>query len=1152
MAEQWTPRQRQAIEARGGTVLVNAGAGSGKTSVLVERIISLLTDREHPMPADRFLAVTFTNAAANGLAARLHEALQRRIDAQPDDRFIRRQNLLLRRAPICTVHAFCMQLLREHANELDIPLDFTVFDELSAAALHESVRARTLGELYADASSGLREFSALFGRSRSDAETPDMIEQLYKYECNLAFPERWRSRCLSELAEVPFPSSAAGRFLVSYALDALRSAKAICVAALALCDEDEVLVKAYAPAIEGDLDDVNRLSALCEKGVWDDLCAAFRTYSPHRLGSSTGAQTSVRDRANALRKAAKGIITDLSTKCFFADTAACDVDRLRTDKALRALFRATDVFSAHLYEEKCRRRCFEFSDLERLALRLLCGADGNPTPAAAEIAARYDQILVDEYQDTNEVQDLIFRLISRDEKNLFFVGDVKQSIYRFRRADPEIFLRRRASCYPPDAGLFPMRIDLAENFRSGRPVIEAVNGVFESVMSAQAGDTDYGPGEELLPYAGSSEQEPIGMELMFCESEPEAIAAHIRARLDEGYSIDDGGVLRPCRAGDFCILLRSVKGRVQPYAQALEARGIRVCADMSDNFNENSEIAVLLSLLRVIANPRRDVDLCAVLLSPLFGFTPDELLAIRADGQGASFCAALLRGQGDRVRAFLAVLKRLRAQAARLGVGELTELAVDTTNAEVLLCAGADCSRRQANIRMLIDYARSFESTTDASLESFIAVCAYAGEENRISKDGGFSQSADAVSILSVHSAKGLEWPIVIFANAAKPFNLRDNRIPPLQLDAALGAGFRIKTQLEDGGVYNRATPMYRALSLQGIARANSEEMRVLYVAFTRAKQQLIVAASPSDPGKTIEDLLPLADFERIDPFVVLTQSNALPWILLPLLQKYGADILSCTDAPWSAGPYRISCVRAPEAQPEAPEAPEAQPDAAALAALERRAAFRYGKQALTAIPAKRTVSELAKDAAGAPLYCPSYARGSLSGAERGSALHLFMQLADYRAAAANPQAELARLVAGEYIDAAAAATISLAKVRAYFDSPLGQLVLNAGTVLREYDFLDALPAREISPDAPEDAVVMIQGIADCIALEADGAVLIDYKSDRVQSADVLVGRYARQLALYARTLSRRLPVPIRRIALYSFHLGTAIDLPLGDTVGAV
>ncbi len=326
MAEKWTAAQRLAIDARDGSVLVSAAAGSGKTSVLVERILSLITDPAHPVPADRFLAVTFTNAAAGGVAARLRAALEKKIAAAPNDRFLRRQNLLLRRASVSTVHAFCASLLREHASALGIPLDFTVCDGLAAASLRESALARIVTELYADEGSGLREFSDLFGRSRSDAATPEIIEKLYDFECNLAFPEKWEAMCLAQAREVSFEKTETGRFLLSYAADALRSARALCVAALELCADDETLTRAYAPAIESDLETVNALTALCAAGHWDDAVGALAAYAPARLGAARGAQGTQKARAKELRDTVKGILTDLRDGCFSDTAASCAGD----------------------------------------------------------------------------------------------------------------------------------------------------------------------------------------------------------------------------------------------------------------------------------------------------------------------------------------------------------------------------------------------------------------------------------------------------------------------------------------------------------------------------------------------------------------------------------------------------------------------------------------------------------------------------------------------------------------------------------------------------------------------------------------------------------------------------------------------------------
>ncbi len=1155
MSANWTENQRLAITARGGQIVVGAAAGSGKTTVLVERIVSILTDEAHPVDADRLLVVTFTNAAAAEMAARVKARIATLVAENPADRRLRRQQLLLMRAQISTVDSFCSALLREHFCELDLSPDFSVGSDAVIAQLRANALEETLAALYAAPDSGIVGLSDLFGRSRTDNATAALIERLYEFETTLAFPLDWEAACLAELESgISLAETKTGHFLLDYAARALTAAVALCTQALELAAEDEILDRNYTDALRYDMAFAKDLLAHADAGDWAVCAALANSYAPLRAGAKAGADESRKETVKGIRDKVKDIVASLCESCFCMDEGEYALDQAMLRRPLATLFDAKGRFEARLTALKKAKRTFEFSDLERMAVLLLGGETGEPTAVARELAARFEHVLVDEYQDTNEIQDLIFRLVSSEEKNLFCVGDVKQSVYSFRRADPEIFLRRRANCKPSEQGLFPMRITLAENFRSSGAVVDAVNAVFSPIMTAAVGGTDYADGEGLIAglEAGSGAVNPercgLDVRLYPAGEEPAQVAREIARLLRDGYTVQTKDKTRACVESDFCILLRSPKDRAQVYKDALEAVGVRVWTDGADNLYDNSEVAVLISLLRVIDNPRRDVDLAAVLLSPLYGFTTDDLVRLRLLDRRATLYALLLMSGEDKCRAFVASLSALRARRSTLAVDELVRFIADETDAELLLCAGDELSRRRDNIRLLIETASEFSRGADGSLSAFLRVCERAAASGKV-VTRAFSPPDDAVCITSIHKSKGLEWPVVFVANADKRFNRSDSRDSAMLFDARYGAGARVRVPCADGSaLYSKKTVQYQAISLAATEKTTSEEMRVLYVALTRARQKLYLTAEVAKAAERVEMLGACLVNGRLDPYMVGAQNGYINWALLGLFARYSAAAgRLAADGLFEADSVRIA-LAPPMAEVAAVAAAADETvsaDPALVAVLDARARFVNPRLALADLPTKLSVTALAKESGAVRLSAPDFARASASAAHRGTAIHLFMQCADYARAAVSVREELARLVAGGYLAERDAAEMDVPKLERLFASEFGRSIATAPHLLREYDFIDSIPASALTalPDDLGDARIMIQGIADCVILEPDGAVLVDYKSDRVTSGDELIVRYAEQLRLYKMALDKRLELPVKRCVIYSFALGKPVDL---------
>ena len=652
----WTESQQDAISARRGTVLVAAAAGSGKTAVLVQRAIERLTDPEAPTAADRMLIVTFTKAAAAEMRARLERRLHDLLRERPGDPHLRRQSILLSQAHIGTVDSFCAEMVREHFHLLDVAPDFKIAADKQEEELTRTGINQVLQEAFETGAAD--SLADAFAGERDDRRLAEMVLSLYRFMQSHPFPERW----LEEKVAMYSPGEGEGpspweRVILESAQEALAHCTGLLSRALEACGEDEKIGAAYRGALEKDREALSRMEALAAGGDWDGLAREASAFSPARRGVLRGFEGDpLKERLEAARDEVKGCVKEL-LRYFSADRAACREEVRRTAPLARGLQRLVLAFSQRYGELKRERNLLDYSDLEHRAVELFLREDGSPTPAAREVAARFDEIMIDEYQDINEVQDSLFRAVSREGENLFMVGDVKQSIYGFRRAMPEIFLKARRSFqkYRRDLDRYPAYIVLDRNFRSRKEVADTVNFVFSRLMTQAAGDIDY-TGEERLAYgAGYAPKEGCQTELQLIargggaspeEAEGAWIAGRIRELVEGGFTVSDGEGERPVRYGDFCILLRSANQYAHGYAQQLQARGIPARASVAGGFFKAAEVEGVLSLLRVIDNPDQDIPLLGVLMSPLYGFSPATPPGCGWRGGSARCTSPCWRGPG--------------------------------------------------------------------------------------------------------------------------------------------------------------------------------------------------------------------------------------------------------------------------------------------------------------------------------------------------------------------------------------------------------------------------------------------------------------------------------------------------------------------------
>ena len=1175
----WTTDQRAAIETGGGPILVSAAAGSGKTAVLVERVLRRLTDPAHPVDLDRFLLVTFTNAAAAEMRFKLADALAARLAADPGNARLRRQMLLLDKADITTVHAFCMKLAREHADALGVPPDFRLLDESEGRQLRAQTLEAVLDARYEAGDSDFLALSDLLTAGQSDGKLAETVLETFEKVGAHADPDGFLDFLRARLFDNPPPAeSAVGRLLLACAEESAGHGLGLLNRAIALLEEADDELSAYLPALTHDRESAHALLAAIRAGDWDGAVECAASVAFDRLPVVRGyADPDFQERIKSLRQTWKDMVALIRKNYLSVTAEQAAYDQGLTGPALAALLDLTRDFGAEYSREKLARHAADFSDLEHFAVRLLL-QDGAPTELARRLSARFDEVLVDEYQDTNGVQDAIFGALSAGERKLFMVGDVKQSIYRFRLADPQIFLDRYRR-YPDeqvDGGA--RRIVLSRNFRSRVPVIEATNYIFSRVMSERVGELAYTAREALVP--GADYENPddprYAAEVLLLDTavpkgeekpdksacEARMIAARIRALLDEGLPVYDKALdaTRPVTPADIVILLRSPRRRATALRAALAAYGVPVRTEESTGLLATAEVGTIVSLLAVIDNPRQDVELIGVLRSPLFGFTEERLGEIRLKEKSVSFYdafCACAETDAD-CAAFLETLRDLRLLACDLPVYRLLWEIYTRTSALGLFAALPGGAQRRQNLLAFLERARAFEQSGARGLFRFVALLRSMlanGDDFEIVRAQG---GEGAVRILSIHKSKGLEYPVVLLADCAGRFN-RSDLTDPVLIHPKLGVAAKCR-DLARGVQYNTLERQAFAVALG--RESLSEELRVLYVAMTRAREKLILTAVSENMAARLEKYADMARSQPLSPYEMGRAPDFLQWILAPLIRHPAAEALrACapdlTPDPDAPAGIRFALHRPEDfAQAEAAPAEHAQADG--LPAVP--GPLDYPGAALADLPAKLTATGMKEDFKSVEaaeetrpprpkpaLRRPDFdrARTGLTPAEQGTAHHLFLQFCDFDACARGEvEAEIARLREKRILAPEQADAVRPARIARFFASDLYRAFAGA-RVRREFKFSVVVPARDYYPevDDPEETV-LLQGVVDCLLETAEGFTVIDFKTDRVrpESAPLRARDYAPQLAAYAAAVARIFDRPVVAKKLFFLETGQTID----------
>lgn len=1209
----WTNEQQAAIDSRGQTLLLSAAAGSGKTAVLVERIIRRLLDKEYPIDITELLVVTFTKAAAAEMRDRIGTALMKALSETKDPR-VERQLALLPSAQISTLHAFCQHVIRKYFYTIDLDPAFSIAGEEELNLLRRQVLEDVFLSYYEDdeKASILYPLADMFGSDRGDDILMDTVSRMYTYARSLAWPEHWLKEAARAYDVAP-----------DAVIDDMVWAGPIKDAVRRILEEDAHLYdgvlyhlrqrEAFAPACDTFVAEQAALRQAAQARSWNDLSRFVRAIDFPRLKSLrklSDDDKAVWERCKKVRDDVKKDMIKTLQSVYFSATPEEWLDGMRAMKpVMDGLVTLTLDFAKAYGAAKKEKGWIDFSDLEHFCLQILLAPDASPehpvpSAAAEELRSQYEEVFIDEYQDTNGVQELITRLVS-GEDNRFMVGDIKQSIYRFRLADPTLFLEKYQS-FSRDEKAVQHCIDLGRNFRSVPVVLDAVNAVFSRAMTAEAAGMDYGEREKL--YAGRQAPDderwiggPVEVDIVPTPSDEEDddgstafekecrfIAGRIGELLASGrMAARKDGTLEPLSYRHIVVLLRSMAGKADVLIQALQEGGIPSYAEQSGGYFAAVEVQVMLALLRCIDNPEQDLAMAAVLRSPLVGLDETALAGVRLAGDGTlwqnlpAFVASLPDGVDEKedLQQFMAAFDSWRTYSRRHGVAELLQRLYDDTAYVDFVGAMPGGDVRQANLKALYDRARQYEEAGFRGLFRYLQLM------DKMKEDGldlapakVVSEKEDVVRIMSIHKSKGLEFPVVFVADMGKAFNRRDTQ-DQILFHNRLGIGLK---QYDPEWRISYPTLIWSGIAAQLRWEGTAEEERILYVAMTRARDQLILTGHSSHIDR---------DWQRWTSHLNPAQAKSyFDWVMPAALAPFGAKAdadYARPGAAWQDAVWQVRIAKAVPAGTVEEGTYDGEPRLEALRRgdltgtpvpswLDEQLSWQYAYPQAVRTAAKFSVSEVKRryqelhsdelqdeaalsvpaaavippapgeDDAFAAL--PPWLAGeeaAVSGAQRGTALHKALQYITPAAdqTTATLRREIDAFVRQGLLSREEAKLVYVPVLAAFCQSDIGRRMAESPELHREYPFTVLLAGGDPLPETETGEQILIQGVIDCLFREDDAWILVDYKSDRLETADAFRRRYAVQLALYKRAVEQITHRPVEETYIYSLHLQQEIRL---------
>lgn len=1184
----FTPAQQDAIKARSGNVLVSAAAGSGKTAVLVRRIIDAVTDADTPVSIDRMLIVTFTRAATFEMRSRIESAIDELLKNDPYNKYLLGQKHLLYSAQISTIDSFCTDFVRRYFYKLDIQRDFSIPDTGEENILINKAVENTLSYFYKQNDRAFLNLVSAVCSHRNDDNLKKYILSIYKFLTAFPFPESRLDEMLGfyDTDSLSFEETPYFTYIMNYARDCLLYCLELNETCFKYLEQDDFLepdkIEKIRETLSDDYSVLDSINADIMSGNWDGILESLDDFKLKRYPTIKGAGDDV---FNELIKNTRSLYKDEVNglkSIFIADLDTIKGDTQKLYPLIKSLCDCVKRFISEFNSLKADKNLLTYSDIEHLTVKLLCDNSGGEvrfTDISREIASEFDLIMVDEFQDINDTQDLIFKAVSLDRNNLFVVGDVKQSIYGFRQAKPDIFINYKNSYnkYDRDNPSYPAKIILDKNFRSRLGVIEACNFVFSTLMSEEIGGIEYTDEEKLVCGASYPESAEPNMELMLIDTsgmnkeEDEKKEAYEAARiaekiqklvLEDKLQVNDGEGTRDVQYGDIAILLRSARGetrRAVTFANTLMEYGVPVLSDEKNNFFDEPEIKVMLNLLRVIDNPVQDIPMLSVLMSPMFGFTADDMAEIRSENRRMPVYNAvkLYSEHSDKCCGFITFLSKARSLAVTTPVDRFIGIMLRTTCFDSIVKAVNN--KPSINLYLLQDYARKYAGSGYKTLTAFISFVDKMRDNGTVINSGdepGF-ENLNAVRIMSIHASKGLEFPVCFLSATSTRFNLRDTT-SDLTINSLGGIGIRYTDNLIKYDTIQR-----KAVSMMMTDAQLSEEMRILYVALTRARERLIITSTHQNPDSYLSRLDSKITSYPIPPYVVKRSSSFSDWLFTAaLVNPVCKGLRSDFEPDYSDGepqnPWLFSIIRDnPESEdddlydaPEQSVQVKANPEF--IETLKRRLSYTYSNKPLETLPQKVSASELShkeNKIFNKLLLKPSFLTDNKpAGAERGTAFHTFMEYCDFALAKSDAESEAKRLMSEGFLSESEFELLDFNSIKGFLNGDLINRVINSEEYFREYTFTVRINAADYNPDIDDtfkNRKIIMQGAVDLDFIENGEVVIVDYKTDRVKDIEKLALMYRRQLELYKSALAETTGLKVKEAIIYSIHLNKQIKIGL-------
>ncbi len=1229
----WTKEQQEAIYTRGCDLLVAAAAGSGKTAVLVERIINIITDKDNPVDIDRLLIVTFTNAAAAEMRERIGEALSKKLEEEPRNFHLQKQLALLHRASISTIHAFCLNVIKSNFHLLDIEPSFRIADEGEILLIKTDVLEELFENLYQREDEGFLTLVESYGGKKEDTKLKEMLLDIYNFIESHPWPKDWLRQKVESFnpEQIDFKNSIWIKMIKEQILEESKELLEIAKQAIKLCMEPAG-PKKFIDALNDDISHIEKIISLCEGDI-EELYNYIQQISLKPLNDrSKDIDENIKTEVKMLRESIReGIQKGFKDKLLFKSPKEMEKDLHKLYPVMKALENVLNEFENRYQAVKKDKGIIDFNDIEHYCLNILLDEKSSmeqiiPSAVAIELQKRYKEILIDEYQDSNLVQETILELISgkyAGMPNRFMVGDVKQSIYRFRLAKPDLFIEKYNS-FSTEATGKEQRIDLFKNFRSRKNILDGVNFLFKQLMTPGLGEIEYDekaalnyaanyPDEEGLNFGGPIELHLIESELTekednideelealtSIELEAKIVARRIkRLVLEDNFYIFDKKLkaYRKVDYKDIVILLRTTETWAHAFTEELTKEGIPAYADVSSGYFDAIEVKTILALLHIIDNPRQDIPLIAVLRSPIVGVSCDDLVEIRTSFSYGDFYESLKRYIEDdfqetelskRLKNFINNLERWRSLAAHIPIDELLWILYMESNYYNYLGAMPGGEQRQANLRMLRDKAANFEATSYKGLFNFIRVIErmQTGGKGDMGAAKIVGENENIVRIMSIHKSKGLEFPVVIVAGLGKQFNLKDLNNPVLlHQDLGLGPNY---VDYEKRLSYETVAKVAikRKITLETL----SEEMRILYVALTRAREKLILTGSvksiESGAKKWVRQVA--SEKEELSPYILSKSRTYLDWIGMALARhkdgekikswgnSFGSSVQSLYEdtsswelIKWSKRDIHIQdeskAVKKEEvlnrllnwdySKTYSPEREE----------IFRRLSWKYPYEAATKISVKLSISEIKSqyeenhrdypmDSVFEDLQPrqPKFIEEGqvFTGAERGTIIHKVMRHLDFGAKDYKAiEEQLVKMELKGLLTEEERKAVYIPSLLNFCKSGLAERIRKSSLVKRETPFILSLDAREIYKGLNSEEEIFIQGIIDCFFEEEDGIVLVDYKTDFILNKDnpekeieKIMDKYRVQINIYTKAIEEITGLKVKEKCLYLFGISRAV-----------